>query len=244
MTYILSKSDLALVSAFDQGWTVNDEGACMRPDGTRQALYINGGYARFDVRYAERHRTVRVHRLAALQRFGAEVLFTTGVCVRHLDNDKLNNALGNLVLGTQRDNYRDNAYDTNRRARDASREICRALNNDTVRRIVQRVASGETKISVARSFGVPREAVSRICSGRVYSEVTSIVYAPRRSSTRGRKLSDSQAQQLIVDYHTSARSCGELAAHYGISTAAANLVIRGMTYALTTAQVRARFEKQ
>ncbi len=241
MTYVLSKSDQALIRALEKGWTVDDNGVCRRCDSSPQKVTRSAyGYLVFRVLLTKRH-WVFVHRLAALQRFGAESLFARGVVVRHLDNNKLNNSVSNIAVGSYRDNARDNPDAVNARRAQAAAAAFRTFNENEIRSILERVAGGESQRSVARDLGVSHHTIGNICRGCSYAEVTGKAYAARKSNAVGRKLTDEQARQLIIDYRTTDVSHSELVKRYGISKNAVSLLIQGRSYGLATAEVRARF---
>lgn len=64
------------------------------------------GYNSFSVRFNNKIKLVKVHRLQAYQKYGNK-LYDEGIVVRHLDNDKLNNSWDNIVIGTQSENMLD-----------------------------------------------------------------------------------------------------------------------------------------
>lgn len=63
-------------------------------------------YYCFNIRYYEKHTTIKVHRLQAYQKFG-EAIFEKGIVVRHLNGDSLDNSFNNIDIGTQSDNVMD-----------------------------------------------------------------------------------------------------------------------------------------
>jgi len=99
-------------------------GMYIDPD-TGEAHWINGdkieknfvdryGYRYFWLRipHLSVRGTVNYHRLGAVQKYNAgDEMFVPGIMVRHLDNNKLNNRLDNLALGTALDNARDIPYE-------------------------------------------------------------------------------------------------------------------------------------
>ena len=80
--------------------------------------------------------------------------------VRHLDGDAANNRVDNLAYGSRTENILD-VFRINR--------PWRKLTLQDMREIKRRVDSGQTGASVARSFGVSADVVSKIKLGRYKS---------------------------------------------------------------------------
>jgi len=105
----VNKSREALQLAKKKGYAVTDEGIVISEKGTVIKLNKTSGktqYLKFNIKLDGVSRSVRVHRLAALQKHG-ECMFNEGIQVRHLDGNSLNNHIHNLALGTQSDNMMD-----------------------------------------------------------------------------------------------------------------------------------------
>lgn len=67
---------------------------------------IDRGYEYITVRNDKRVIRVKVHRLVAYQLYGDRI-FESGIVVRHLDGNSLNNRDENIAVGTQQDNVSD-----------------------------------------------------------------------------------------------------------------------------------------
>jgi hypothetical protein len=86
---------------------VTPEGTVLSRQGRPLRLSVDSsGYPRFTVAIAGHRFPVRVHRLAAFQRYG-EAALEPGVEVRHRDGVRANCRPDNLLLGTRRDNSLD-----------------------------------------------------------------------------------------------------------------------------------------
>lgn len=97
------------IRALVTGYRVLDCGAVVAPSGQRLVATPNSrGYLRFSVPRAksDSDRTVFVHHLAALQRFGERAL-APGILVRHLNDNKLDHSVINIAIGTSLDNRLD-----------------------------------------------------------------------------------------------------------------------------------------
>lgn len=161
-----------LFVSIESRYQVDSDGVVWGPRGRVKTRTGSDGYQRFNVRSGGRHRVVRVHRLQAWQLFGAP-MFGAGVVVRHLDNDKSNNAAGNLALGDASDNY----YDRLRADREASAENAaarrRRLTVDDVRAIRAAAADpdGPTRSELAEQYGIGRSSIDKVVWRQTYRDV-------------------------------------------------------------------------
>lgn len=107
----LSKNNHALLVAHEKGYKVTHEGQVVGPQGKVLKLRNKKGrgnkeYKVFSVHFGGRSYGVKVHRLAAYQKFGAK-MFEPDILVRHMDDDAENNRPDNLRLGTHERNMID-----------------------------------------------------------------------------------------------------------------------------------------
>lgn len=90
------------------------------------------------------------------------------VC-RHMDGDKSNNCLNNLAWGTYAENENDKVI--HGRSNRGSRHGLAILNEEKVREIKLRLASGEKRRSVAVVFKVSKQAIDNIAQGTRWKHV-------------------------------------------------------------------------
>lgn len=91
----------------DRGYKVLEDGTMLNPNGVKIAKYIdNRGYRSTSIRFDGVKKLVHVHRLQAFQKFGLEI-YATGIVVRHLNNNKLDNSKENILIGTSSENMMD-----------------------------------------------------------------------------------------------------------------------------------------
>lgn len=104
-----SKTTEAIRIAHEKGYRAV-EGEIFAPSGKKRKLRLVGRHGDrrkvFTVSVAGMSRPLRVHQLAAFQKFG-EAMFEDGVMVRHKNGDILNNLEDNLLLGTNSQNMMD-----------------------------------------------------------------------------------------------------------------------------------------
>ncbi len=97
----------ALLIAKEKGYFTN-EGKVFSKSGRCLKGLIRDGYPHFSVKMPKSRRAISVacHRLAALEKFGAEI-FVEDIQVRHGDLGAMNFSHANLSIGTQSDNMMD-----------------------------------------------------------------------------------------------------------------------------------------
>jgi transposase len=236
---MLSKSNETLRLALSLGWRVTDEGECMRPDGTPQRVYADkDGYACFGLpRSALRCKTVRVHRLAILQRLGEDALFARGVHVRHLDGDVTNNSLSNLTVGSVRQNYEDKTSTAHRRSTDAAREASRGLSDHDIQRALSLRKQGASYREISEALGLSSSTIAYLMTGRTYSSITGITFKPRKTSGC-RSLDSETARSIYLAYRDTGMSQSEVATRFGVSLHIVNQIVRGLRYADATSARR------
>lgn len=109
----MSKGNDAIVYVFEHGYRVREDGAILNPQGrhlkgsldSRGYLCIRIGRVRHPIHGTWSPKAL-AHRLVAYQLFGA-ALFEPDVIARHRDDNRLNNAHDNILLGSHADNAED-----------------------------------------------------------------------------------------------------------------------------------------
>ena len=100
------QSELTKIS-FTKGYRVSTEGYVVSPKGKIINTSISTqGYSSFNIRHKNLVTRSFVHRLQAYQKFGDKI-FKSGIVVRHLNGNSLDNSWENIVIGTQSDNIKD-----------------------------------------------------------------------------------------------------------------------------------------
>ncbi len=110
-----------------------------------------------------RGKAVGVHVLVAETFLGPR---PEGMCVRHLDDDGLNNRLENIAYGTPKDNASDR--ERNGRYARGSAVVTAKLTEDLVAQI--KCAEGSSR-KIAAQYGVGRETVRLIRNGHTWRHV-------------------------------------------------------------------------
>lgn len=108
---LLSSVDLnlpLLKQAFNLGYRVSIDGnLILKGINVNHKLYLNNrGYFMFSIpAISGQTKNISVHRLQAFQKFGEKTF--SSKCVRHLNNNKLDNSCDNIAIGTHAENYND-----------------------------------------------------------------------------------------------------------------------------------------
>lgn len=89
--------------------------------------------------------------------------------VRHLDDDKTNNAIENLAWGTPKDNSIDMVKNNNSLKGEKNHEA--KLTKDAVLQIRYAVSAGVTQSLIAKCWNISKGHVSNICARRVWQHV-------------------------------------------------------------------------
>lgn len=129
-----------------------------------QRIMPRWGYRLVTVRVGETRRTMLVHRLVCLAFHGVPPPGKPEV--RHVDGDKSNNAIANLMWGSHAENMRDrDQHGTTARGERSGRAI---LSEVEVVKLRETVASGMTTKEAAAMFGVSQMQASHIATGRAW----------------------------------------------------------------------------
>ena len=173
----MTKARRALIYATERGYRVTNDGRVIGPSGRERALSKGtNGRLHFNIRwpFGEKKRetaTIYVHRLAAYQMFG-ERLFRDDLEVCHLDNNPLNNAKSNLILGTRRTNMSHRTPETLKRVLNAASQGRRALSDEQVAALREERRQGATYKALMAKYGIAKSTLWGILNGKweVYQE--------------------------------------------------------------------------
>lgn len=102
----MTQRNQALICAKQKGYIVNEQGDVIGVKGRALKTKVKNEYHNFSIRFQGKKLWLSVHRLAAIQKFDI-ALFEKGIVTRHLNNNKLDNSLANIAIGTQSQNMLD-----------------------------------------------------------------------------------------------------------------------------------------
>lgn len=118
------------------------------------------GYRSLVLSVGGQRKTVLVHHLVLTAFVGPR---PEGMETRHLDRDRTNNRLSNLLWGTSAENEADKRRHGT--AGRGDRNAMAKINEVQVLELRVRAAQGESQYSIARDLGISQPQVSRILSG-------------------------------------------------------------------------------
>ena len=116
------------------------------------------------------NKSIGVHRIVAYQKYG-DAIFSDGVQVRHINNNKLDFSCGNIEIGTAFDNHNDNSRETNeaklKSARSAAKSL-RVLPIEELESMILDRSKGMHFRAIAKKYGRSLSTVHYAISGRTY----------------------------------------------------------------------------
>lgn len=118
------------------GYHCDENGNVFNANGRKLKPFIYLKYPTINSRIDGKVVHVHIHRIQAFQKYGKSI-FDKGIVVRHLNGNKMDTSLGNISIGTQRDNIMD--MPQNQRKEISSKGVARIrrFTNDIVDQIKQ-----------------------------------------------------------------------------------------------------------
>lgn len=131
----------------------------------------NHGYRQFGLITDEgRFISVYLHQLVLAAFVGP---LPEGLVSRHLNGDSSDNRLENLTYGTHLENHTDRGLH-GRTARGVLSGKSK-ITNEIALAIIDRNRSGESQMSIAKSYGLGQSTISSVIRGETWSHVTGII---------------------------------------------------------------------
>lgn len=179
MIEFMSQLNDALLSAYQRGYRVNDEGVLLKPSGEvactlKQKATRGKGYLRSGCLHVPGHKRklwFYVHRLAAYQWFG-EVIFRPGIQVRHLNDDSFDNRRENIAIGSQSENMQDKPHKVRVAIGRNGAKHLRALSQKEAQSLIDERKSGASYSTLMKKYGIAKGTVSHIVNGKTYPELS------------------------------------------------------------------------
>lgn len=156
------------IGAHLRGWRVLEDGSVLKPNGRKQPLHVGTShYLRFTVNIGDARKCVWVHKLAAYQKYGDQA-FESGVEVRHRDNNKHNNRLDNILIGTRSQNMMDRPKEQRIALAQYAADGNRCLTDEEARSLLSDRAGGMTYKELSKKYLISKSSISYIVHGRFY----------------------------------------------------------------------------
>jgi hypothetical protein len=111
----LSKGNLAIIEAFQKGYKIENGEVINHLHKKINFILSKKGYPIISVSIWNTRYPVKVHRLAAYQKFG-NAIFEKEMQVRHLNGNKLDFSFQNIEIGTSKQNQLDKPIEKRKHA--------------------------------------------------------------------------------------------------------------------------------
>lgn len=213
-----SKQTAATREAHRRGYRVTDDGTFTTPHSeTVKLAKDKGGYLVFSGIYLKGRgkAPIKVHRLAAYQKFG-EAIFEPGIVVRHLNGNPQDNSVDNIAIGTHLDNRLD---------------ISQSERSEIIRKgHVTRGPDGRRAAAQKRISTMGRDALSAaVLKGKATLGRDRRRAIARKACERRRKLTPGQVLD-VLRYRAEGDSQPEIGRKLNMSPGAIWQILAGRTY--------------
>lgn len=154
--------------AYDKGYCVNRDGMVVSPRGKIRKTHPRGnGRLAFTIKTKQGSMSVPVHRLAALQKFGAATL-EVGVETRHLNSDYLDNRPSNIALGSHSQNMMDRPAEVRIAQAKLAAASQRKLTEEEATQLRKDREAGMSYKQLSKKYGISKSSISYIIHRRYY----------------------------------------------------------------------------
>ena len=166
MTFLtLSKTSRDLLTAYIRGYRATEEGEVINPKGNTLKRRCKTAYITFKPSLRGRKSVpIQVHRLAALDLFGPQILYNRKIVVRHLDGNSHNNNWSNLATGSAKDNCMDRPPEQ-RKAHSLRAASFNRIHDQKASEIRETYATGSSSYKdLSEKYGIGKSMLSYILS--------------------------------------------------------------------------------
>lgn len=147
---------------------MNKEGQVFSPFGRKLKLKQVNNYYRFNIKdKIKGHYYVKVHRLCAYQKYG-EKIFESGVQVRHLNGNSLDNSYGNIGIGTSSANRLDICPKKRKALASNASKNLRALTDEDLTEFWRDRNNGMSYKELSNKYKIAKSTISYIINGKTY----------------------------------------------------------------------------
>lgn len=166
----MNNHNTAVKEAYKRGYRVTDDGNLLNPSGKRISGWKprDKGYWYHSIKIKKKTQHFARHRLAAYQWFG-EIVFITGIQVRHLNGNPSDCSKGNIVLGTQSENMMDRPKEERLLHARKAAAHSRKLTDKQIEQLRNDREDGLTYKELAEKYNVAKSTISYIVNNKTYN---------------------------------------------------------------------------
>lgn len=171
MSKELSKGNRIILDIVEKGYYITRDGKAVGPTGIQLIDISDRGYNRINAtsKNGERFR-ISAHRLQAYQKYGDRI-FESGIHVRHLDGNSLNNSYDNIAIGTQSDNMMDQPKEIRKSRAKHAASYSKSLSDEEVRSLRLDRKEGMSYKQLMYKYKIVKSTVSFIVNRKTYADV-------------------------------------------------------------------------
>ncbi len=167
-----TKSNIALIGAYNKGYWVNDDGFVYRNDSMLKNNPNKTGYVFFGVRMPKSQmKRVSVHRLQAYQKY-KEAMFEPGIEVRHKNSVSKDNSWDNILIGTAHENAMDRPLEKRIKMAQHAAQKLRAFTDEQVIAIIKDHEDGMSYSGLIKKYDTCKGTLSYFFNKALYRQET------------------------------------------------------------------------
>ena len=165
----LNKANTAIILAAQKGYTTDNNGNIISPNGIVLKLKHEDTYPAFSLNVGNKKIvSVRVHRFVAYLKFGDKI-FEENIQVRHLNGMSNDNSWSNIDIGTASDNMLDKRPEVRKEMARKAASHLRSLSENDVIELRKLRKEGWKYKDLMNKFGLAKSTVSYIINDKTYS---------------------------------------------------------------------------
>lgn len=171
----LSKTNQVIKHYFSEGYYADQRGYFYNPSDKKMSAHMDSKnlYLWVSLRLPG-DRTVRkvhLHKLIAYQKYG-DSMFESGINVRHLNGDKLDNTWENIAIGTHQDNMLDICPEDRKKKAVNGILALKSFTKERLAEFWEDRLRGMGLRGLSRKYGVAVSTASYIVNRRTYADWT------------------------------------------------------------------------
>lgn len=170
MEHNLSKNNRLLLKLVSLGWRT-DGYKVYNSKGVERKVGINSnGYYSYHFSYKKEEALISLHRWVAYYKFG-DLIFSKDLEVRHLDGNKLNNSMNNLLMGTRTENSLDIPIEIRKASAIKASKERRVFSDEEVKNIKEDRNKGMSYSELCIKYNTIKSTLSYLFNKALYSNI-------------------------------------------------------------------------